>query len=154
MASDGHLRRVFEALKIRNDRAQATLESLSMIDSEDQKREEIHKPAVSLSAAERSRFDFGEGYSDMENEQHIARNIGIAASLGPVDPSAPLPTNPVVVLSLDAGGGTRTSKQLGMLRVLMEEISSDISDRGFNSFGHIVRPCDVFDLIVGNGTGG
>lgn len=60
---------------------------------------------------------------------------------------------PPVVLSLDFGGAGRTIIQLDLLNVFMRRISRflKVRDRGTDT---ILKPCEVFHLIVGNGTGG
>lgn len=63
------------------------------------------------------------------------------------------PDGPAVMLSLDAGGGNRTMKQLDMLETLMRKISAGM---GLDCSGekNVLKPCNVFHLIVSSGTGG
>jgi hypothetical protein len=60
-----------------------------------------------------------------------------------------------MALALDAAGGARTTQQLNTLETLMRKISSSMgynSDTGLERT--ILKPCHVFHLIVGSGTGG
>jgi hypothetical protein len=56
----------------------------------------------------------------------------------------------MVTCGIDAGGAQAIS-QLCILNHLMERISQD--DRGVSE-GIVKRPCEVFDVIGGVGTGG
>lgn len=62
-------------------------------------------------------------------------------------PKSTFPQGPVIALSLDAGGCGRTMVQLEILAALMDKHSEDL---GLDT---VVRPSDVFHLIVGSGTG-
>lgn len=65
------------------------------------------------------------------------------------------PDGPIIALSLDAGGGRHTMMQLDALETLMWKISSS---QGYicpwGKGPRVLKPCDVFHLIVGSGTGG
>jgi len=70
-------------------------------------------------------------------------------------PRGSFPDGPSIVLSLDCAGGDRTMKQLDVLESLMCTISRNMGyicpwDKGPN----VLKPCQVFHLIVGSGTGG
>lgn len=70
-------------------------------------------------------------------------------------PKGSFSDGPIIALSLDDGGGDRTMMQLDMLETLMCEISRRLGyicpwGKGPN----VLKPCDVFHLIVGSGTGG
>lgn len=60
---------------------------------------------------------------------------------------------PPVVLSLDFGGAGRTIVQLELLDAFMRKISRFLKVRD-GGIDRILKPCEVFHLIVGNGTGG
>ncbi|KAK8001363.1 acyl transferase/acyl hydrolase/lysophospholipase [Apiospora marii] len=53
------------------------------------------------------------------------------------------------ILSLD-GGGIRGLSSLQILKQLMEQVNYERDDMGLQP----VKPCDIFDLIVGTSTGG
>ncbi|KAH8910221.1 FabD/lysophospholipase-like protein [Coniochaeta sp. PMI_546] len=71
----------------------------------------------------------------------------------PALPIATFPDGPAIVLSLDYGGGSRTTIQLEMLDTFMKKLTRwfRLQDQ---EPGRILKPCEVFHLIVGNGTGG
>lgn len=70
-------------------------------------------------------------------------------------PKASFPDGPTIVLSLDAGGGGHTMKQLDALETLMWKISSSLGHIcPWGKGPNVLKPCDVFHLIVGSGTGG
>jgi patatin-like phospholipase/acyl hydrolase len=61
--------------------------------------------------------------------------------------------NPLRILSLD-GGGVRGISSLYILKKVMAQISREQRITNDPEQSPLPRPCDVFDLICGTGTGG
>jgi patatin-like phospholipase/acyl hydrolase len=60
---------------------------------------------------------------------------------------------PLQILSID-GGGVRGISSLYFLKEIMMQIKSKLMHENPNIHVPNIRPCDVFDLICGTGTGG
>ena len=75
----------------------------------------------------------------MQQQQSLAQAAG----------GGPLEETGLCLLSLDSGG-VRGLSSLLILKGLMDEINADRQDRGQSP----VKPCELFDLIGGTGTGG
>jgi hypothetical protein len=80
-------------------------------------------------------------------DMDVKSNLNIL-SLG--KPAQTSHKEPIITGCIDAGGAQAVS-QLRILEHLMEKISQD--NRG-TSQGIVKRPCEVFDVIGGVGTGG
>ncbi|OIW34085.1 FabD/lysophospholipase-like protein [Coniochaeta ligniaria NRRL 30616] len=88
-----------------------------------------------------------------KRRQEVSRLMKQGATDLSAGPRVTFPDGPVIALSLDAGGGTRTIIQLEMLDLLMKEIRKSLGFRSTDP-SVVLRPCEVFHLIVGTGTGG